>query len=241
MINNKFPIFKILILVTILAVPGFLYYLLQEKGKNRYKPLPVFGPKEVAKTFHTKKGKKIPDTIYHQIPDVVFTTTATGKSLALGELNKQLLVVNFFYTNNKTLIPKMNLYIKTLNKEFKDNKMIRFISISIDPENDNQAKLAAYGQQYGAVNEKWDVVTADTSIVYPLAKKHFFVNALKTNRNNTDFILSNQFILLDTQRRIRGYYDATSQEEVKRLSGELKVLITEELRKIPAELGKYER
>ena len=56
MSKNKFPIFKILILVTILAVPGFLYYMLQAKGKNRYKPLPIFGPKIVASTFHTKKG-----------------------------------------------------------------------------------------------------------------------------------------------------------------------------------------
>ena len=65
MIFPKFPIFKILILVTILAVPGFLYYLLQAKGKNRYKPLPVYGPKEVAATFTTKRRKKIPDTIFH--------------------------------------------------------------------------------------------------------------------------------------------------------------------------------
>jgi len=61
------PIKKILILVTILAVPGFLYYLLQEKGKNRYKPLAIYGPKKVATTFHSVRGEKIPDTQYCQI------------------------------------------------------------------------------------------------------------------------------------------------------------------------------
>ncbi|HCN84178.1 MAG TPA: electron transporter, partial [Sphingobacteriaceae bacterium] len=65
--NNSFPVKKILILVTILAVPGFLYYLLQDKGKNRYHPLSYFGPKQLANTFHTTRGKKIPDTVYHTI------------------------------------------------------------------------------------------------------------------------------------------------------------------------------
>ena len=60
---------RIVILVLILIVPGFLYYLLQAKGKNRYKPLPIYGSKQVAKTFHKIRGKIVYDTIYHQIPN----------------------------------------------------------------------------------------------------------------------------------------------------------------------------
>ena len=60
---------KILILVMILALPGFLYYLLTVKGENRYHSLPKFGPKELAKTTHRVKGKDIPDTIYHKLSD----------------------------------------------------------------------------------------------------------------------------------------------------------------------------
>ena len=66
---KDFSIKKILILVTILAVPGFLYYLLKECGKNRYKPLAIYGPKVVAKTTHSLRGTAIPDTIYHTISD----------------------------------------------------------------------------------------------------------------------------------------------------------------------------
>src|SRR5690606_11727767 len=95
--RNKFPIAKILILVTILAVPGFLYYLLQAKGQNRYKPLPVYGPKVLSGTFKEKRGSKIPDTTYHQVKD--FTAiNQNGEEFRLGSVQQQLVVVNFFYT-----------------------------------------------------------------------------------------------------------------------------------------------
>lgn len=230
----KFPIFKILILVTILAVPGFLYYLLQAKGQNRYKPLPIYGPKEVAKTFTTKRGKKIPDTIYHQIPGVKFISS-TGDSIDFGKLNKELLIVHFFYTRNGSPLKEMNETMKGIREEFKDNKLIRFISISVDPDFDKPQVLRNYANQINKDLKRWDLITADTAIVYPLARDYFFVNALKGDNGDTDFIFSDQLILLDVNHRIRGYYKATSKDEMKKLSDELKVMITEELRKIKAE------
>ena len=232
--NNKFPLFKILILVTILAVPGFLYYLLQAKGKNRYKPLPVFGPKIVASTFKTKRGVKIPDTIYHQIKNVKLVNVL-GDTLKFDDIRKQLIVVNFFYSRNQSPLKEMNLRLQGLNEEYKDNSIIRFISISVDPDFDNTQVLAKYALNIGAKPNKWDILVADSSVVYSLAKQQFFVNALRNNRNKEDFIFSNQFILLDADHRIRGYYTGTSSDEVKKMSDEMKVLITEELRKIKAE------
>jgi protein SCO1/2 len=230
----KFPIFKILILVTILAVPGFLYYLLQAKGKNRYKPLPIYGPKEVAATFTTKRRKKVRDTIYHQIPNVKFISS-NSDSLDFGKLKTELLIVHFFYTRNENPLKEMNQSLKIISDEFKDNKLIRFVSISVDPMFDTPSVLDKYALTIGAKQKKWNVVTADTSVVYPLARNSFFVNAFKGNKSDTDFIFSDQLILLDVNHRIRGYYKATSKDEMKRLSEELKVMITEELRKIKAE------
>ena len=71
--SNQRKISTILILAAILVMPGFLYYLLQDQGKNRYRPLPIFGPKVVASTFHSVRGKQIPDTIYHVVDDFVLT------------------------------------------------------------------------------------------------------------------------------------------------------------------------
>ena len=228
----KFPLFKVLILVTILAVPGFLYYLLQAKGKNRYRPLPIYGEKVVASTFTTKRGVKIPDTIYHTIPDLKFISS-TGDSIAFKSLKGDLLIVNFFYTRDTLITPKVNKVISGLNKEFDNNKLIKFVSISVDGNSDNVNILKNYAKHVKAEKGKWNILSSDTLKTYPWIRNQFFVNVLKGN--DGEFVFSDKFILLDAEQRIRGYYVANSFEEVKKLSEELKVLITEELRKIKAE------
>ncbi|MBK0383348.1 SCO family protein [Pedobacter sp. SD-b] len=234
MYKNKFPLAKILILVTILAVPGFLYYLLQAKGKNRYKPLPIFGPKEVAATFYTKRGKKIPDTIYHQIPATQLISS-TGDSINIKDFKGKITVVNFFYSKNKNVLPQINEGLSSIYDEFKDNKLIKFLSISVDPRSDSVKALKDYAKALKAKKGKWEIGTADTSITYPLIRDQFFVNVLHDPQDTSKFIFSDKLILLDADQRIRGYYTATSFNEIKRLSDEIKVLITEELRKIKLE------
>ncbi len=105
---------KISILVLVLVVPGFLYYLLVSKGKNRYKPLPVFGPKQVAKTTHKVKGKDIPDTIYHTLPDFKLTDQ-NGKPVSLKTFADKIFVVDFFYTQCPSVCKLMNDKCKTVS------------------------------------------------------------------------------------------------------------------------------
>jgi protein SCO1/2 len=228
----KFPLYKVLILITILAVPGFLYYLLQAKGKNRYKPLSIYGEKQVASTFKTKRGVKIPDTIYHTIPNLKFISV-DGDSINFNSLKGDLLIVNFFYSSDSLITPKVNQVISGLNKEFENNKLIKFVSISVDSKGDNVEILKNYAKNIGAKSGKWEILNADSTITYPWIRNQFFVNVLENKEGG--FVFSDKFILLDAELRIRGYYVATSFEEIKRLSEELKVLITEELRKIKAE------
>jgi protein SCO1/2 len=228
----KFPLYKVLILITILAVPGFLYYLLQAKGKNRYKPLSIYGEKQVASTFKTKRGVKIPDTIYHTIPNLKFISV-DGDSINFNSLKGDLLIVNFFYSRDSLITPKVNQVISGLNKEFENNKLIKFVSISVDSKVDNVEILKNYAKNIGAKSGKWEILNADSTITYPWIRNQFFVNVLENKEGG--FVFSDKFILLDAELRIRGYYVATSFEEIKRLSEELKVLITEELRKIKAE------
>ena len=229
MIKNKFPIAKIFTLVTILALPGFLYYLLKEKGENRYKPLPVFGPKVVASTFTNRRGVQIPDTIFHQIN---FPTLENGKgdSVLLSTKEQMLTIVNFFYIDNKEVMPEINSAIQNLQQEYKDNKRVRFVSLDLDPKAENGVKLTRYATDIRAIQDKWLVLSADTAVVYPLARNQFFVNAFQTEQG--DFVFSDKLILLDAENRIRGYYTGTSGDEMRRLSDEIKVMITEELRKI---------
>lgn len=220
---------NIVILVLILAVPGSLYYLLTVKGKNRYKPLPVYGPKIVAKTSHKYHGKVIPDTVYHQIANFELTDQ-DGKKVSLESYKGQILIFNFFFTNCPTVCTQMNNNVSILAGSYARNKMIRFLSITVDPDRDNVAALKKYADQYKISPAKWSFLTGDTATVYNLARQSFLVNALKVGNN--DFIYSDKLILVDPVGRIRGYYEGTDSKDVTKMNDEIKVQIAEELRKV---------
>ena len=219
---------KITILVLVLIVPGFLYYLLVAEGKNRYHPLPVFGPKQVTKTTHKVKGKDIPDTVYHTLPDFKLTDQ-DGKPATLKTFDGKIFIVGFFYTHCPNVCNLANDNIKQLVVNYGKNKMIGFVSITVDPQRDSISVLKNYARTFKATTPKWLFLTGDTSTIYNLARQGFLVNALQTGKD--DFVYSDKLMLIDEEKRIRGYYTGASTDEVNRLNDEIKVLISEELLK----------
>jgi len=241
---------KIIILALILALPGFLYYLLTVKGKNRYEPLSYFGPKQLAKTSHTVKGKVIPDTIYHTVPDFKLTDQ-DGKAISLSSLRDKIFIVSFFYTHCPTICGQVNTNLSGLADGYAKNKMIWFLNITVDPQRDTVGALKAYANQFNnvvkwvdaagdttaqvkpfkkkfTVSDHWLFLTGDTSTIYPLARNGFLVNALEGPGSN--FIYSDKVILVDSHHHVRGYYDGTSADDITRLENEIKVQVSEELR-----------
>ncbi|MDN3551709.1 SCO family protein [Mucilaginibacter aquaedulcis] len=220
---------KIIILVLILAVPGFLYYLLTAKGKNRYKPLAIYGPKAVAKTGHKFHGKYIPDTIYHQLPAFKLTDQY-GKSASEDSFKGKIFVTGFFYTHCPAVCSTINRNMGYLVDTYRKNKMVYFASITVDPDRDSATVLKQYAESLKPASNRWLFLTGDTSSIYSLARKGFLVDALKAG--DDDFIYSDKLILIDQERRIRGYYSGANTNDINRLTDEIKVLIAEELRKV---------
>ena len=226
---NKAGIFKkTLILVLVLIVPGFLYYLLTAEGKNRYKPLPIFGPKQTTKTSHRIKGRNIPDTLYQTLPDFDLKDQYNNQ-VSFKNFNNKIIIVNFFYTRCPTVCNVMNANVNLLASNYAKNKMVYFVSITVDPEHDTAPVLKNYAATFKPATSKWLFLTGDTAATYNLARNGFLVNALQTGNN--DFIYSDKLILIDQEKHIRGYYTGASVDEVNRLNDEIKVLISEELRK----------
>jgi protein SCO1/2 len=225
------PIKKILILVTILAVPGFLYYLLQEKGKNRYKPLAIYGQKKIAPTFHSVRGKQIPDTIYHTLPQFKLVNY-NADTVTLNSYKGKIVLANLFYVKDRPQgIDLANKAMATFAKTYQQNKIMQFVGISIDPLSDTQAVLSKFQQNNLPHLPKWDLLTGDTAQIKNLVKNGLMLDAFKTIENGKPkFIFNNMFVLIDSQHRVRGYYEATNQEALSKLDDEIKVLIAEELR-----------
>ena len=225
----KFTVKKILILVTILAFPGFLYWMLTVKGKNRYKSLSFFGPKQVANTFHTKRGVQIPDTLYHTVRDFTLLNQDSVAFTFPAETHR-ISVVNFFYTRCTVFCTTMNKQVHYLAKKYQRNSLLQFVSISVDGGHDSPTALRSYQQTTGFRSTNWSLLTGQQPEVAELAKQSFLVDVLPDPAQPTTIIHSSMLVLLDPQKRIRGYYDSLSKEQMEKLDDELKVLINEELR-----------
>ena len=227
--SSKKKISTILILAAILVMPGFLYYLLQDQGKNRYKPLAIFGPKKVAATFHSVRGKQIPDTIYHVVNDFSLINQV-GDTVTIDRWKGKIVLVNLLYSQVQTDGGKaIFTALKGFNKAYKTNNLVSFASISVDSQ-DNAAKLNDWSKLLGADPKKWDLLLGDSAIVYPLVRKGLLLDVVEVKTPERKIIYSHKIVLLDTKHRIRGFYEISNHEAISKLEDEIKVLIAEELR-----------
>ena len=220
---------KLIILAVILFLPGFLYYLLEKKGENRYISLPIYGEKALTGTFSNRMGEKIPDTLFHQI-DPFSLTDQRGQSVDVLASDTSVSVVNFFYTRCETFCKHMNDEMNRVADRFKNNGMVNFYTITVDTVYDSPDVLNEYAQAYQPEAKKWHFLTAGKDDVYEVARNGFLVDAVQDTTGNVRYIHSSSLILVDSKRRIRGYYDVTEKKAVDRLIDEVKLLLVEEIR-----------
>lgn len=211
---------KYLILFVILLVPFLTYWYIQT-GRNNYKTLEIYGPKEpVTKNVN---GKQLTDTLYHTIGD--FSFIGHDSSLVTQALFKnKIYVTDFFFTTCKTICPKMSNQLMRVQHEFKDDNDVMLLSHTVDPEHDTPTVLAEYAGKHKAISGKWYFVTGDKKQLYDMARNSYFVTAMPGDGGESDFIHSEQVVLVDKDRRIRGFYDGTDYNEITRLIDEIKIL-----------------
>jgi len=219
---------KIAILVLVLLVPGFLYYLLVTEGKNRYLSLSYFGPKKVLKTTHKVGSKDVPDTLYHALPDFKLTDQ-NGNTVSSQTFSKKIFVACFFYSHCSGVCNEVNHSVSLLAASYAGDKMVYFVSITVDPTRDSVKVLKNYANSLKDTSARWLFLTGDTSTIYNLARNGFLVNAVQAGEDN--FIYSDKLILIDQDKHIRGYYAGASTLEVNKLNDEIKVLVKEEILK----------
>jgi protein SCO1/2 len=208
----------ILIVGGILLLPG-LFYLLLIRGENRYKRLPVFGPREAAPAVVAGRT----DTVYHSVSGYSLTDQH-GNAFVDSMIRGKIVVADFFFATCKTICPDMSAQLRRVQKKFRDDPEIIIVSHTVNPEKDSVEALLAYAGKFGAISGKWYFLTGDKKNLYGLAGKSYFITAVETEGGPEDFIHSEQFVLLDKQSRIRGYYDGTDPAETDRLMDEIAVL-----------------
>jgi len=217
--------------IAILSLPVIIFYMLNT-GKQRYATLPIFGEK-----IPPEGNNK--DTIYYQIPNFK-VVNQHGDSISQANLNDGIYVANFFFASCKDVCPSMNRRVKLVYDEmqelaYKNRKLaeekgmqmtetpVKFISFTVDPENDSVPVLKAYAERFKITGDNWFFTTAGKEHIFNIGRG--FLLPVSIEDRTIDH--SQQLLLIDKQNRIRGMYDALDDSEMKRLQGEIKVLLYE--------------
>ncbi len=209
------PRWKIFIPLLVILFP-VVFWLILVKGHNNFKKLPIVAPYEI---------NAAGDTVYHTIPHFDFVNQE-GKHISDADVDGKIYIASFFFATCKTVCPKMNEQVQRVQEVFKDVKDFRILSFTVDPENDTVQALAAYAKKMNADNSFWWFLTGPKDSIYNLARNGFFVPAAVGN-TESDFFHSQDLILIDKEKRMRGIYDGTDRVDVDTLIDEIKVLMKE--------------
>ncbi|MBS1774048.1 MAG: SCO family protein [Bacteroidetes bacterium] len=172
------------------------------------------------------------DSIYHKVGELELINQF-GERVSLNKgLKGKMLVVNFIFTHCATTCPKQSANMLMLQNAFrkdpkKENNLdtaVHFISITVDPTNDSFQELRAYADKYHANPDHWWFLTGDRATIYDYARKQLFVTMQPGDGGLDDFIHSEKFVLIDTARYIRGYYNGTDPMDVNRCANDIVIL-----------------
>ena len=206
------------------GVVSSIILLLFYKALLPQKKLPVFQPAMVnyelvdSTIQHIKK--------FHRIADFELINQ-NGKTVTHENFNGKIYVADFFFTTCPTICISMTDNLLKVQKEIQNNPNILLISHSVTPKMDSVTQLKKYAIEKGVNDKKWHLVTGDKKEIYKLARKSYLAVKDEGDGGPFDMIHTENFILVDPDKRIRGFYDGTDSKEIKRLLLEIKILNSE--------------
>ena len=206
-----------LVLLGISAVIVYLFYnALQPK-----KILKVYSPAMVNEELVAEEiqhGRK-----YHPIADFSLTNQ-NGETITQDDYTDKIYIADFFFTTCPTICPIMTKNMASVQEKIMDDPEVMLLSHSVTPQIDSVAQLKKYALEKGVVDAKWNLVTGNKKDIYELARKSYL--AVKTDGDGGpyDMIHTENFILVDKQKRIRGFYDGTKEEDIQKLLEDLAIL-----------------
>lgn len=186
--------------------------------------LPVFHPKQldprlVDPAVRNTEGE-------HRISDFRLVDQL-GDTITLADAAGRIIVADFFFTTCPTICPKMTAQMARVQEAYRTDDRVVLLSHSVTPEMDSVPVLAAYGELHGADPKHWHLLTGDRLQIYRLARRSYFACLDEGDGGPDDFVHTENFVLVDSQRRIRGFYDGTRIDEVDRLIGDIAKLLKE--------------
>ena len=216
--KKSFPTLLFLGLFSLIVLPVFYNLLKVDKKLKIFNTIDV-NPRLVDKSLkHIQKN--------HSIANFKLINQ-NGETITNKNYKDKIYIADFFFTRCQSICIAMAFNMGELQKEYKDDDDILFLSHSVTPFIDSVSVLKAYAKDKGVIDGKWNVTTGSKKHIYELARKSYFAVIDQGNGDENDFIHTEQFVLVDKERRIRGYYDGTEKEDIEKLKKDISLLKSE--------------
>lgn len=180
-----------------------------------------------------KNGRISTDTIWHHVKSIPFTNQL-GQKVSFDDLRGKIIVLDFFFTRCPTICPGLARSMKKLQDSFvKNDSIVQFVSISVDPEHDSVPQLRKFADRYNANHDTWWFVTGDKKQIYDFALQEIKAS-IADAEVDTAFIHTENFFLLDTNRIVRGWYNGFDKAKQEELVRDIPTLMLERDKKSPS-------
>lgn len=215
--------YRILIITFILfsIVTVSLFY----NALKPQKTLPIYNPADVNPELVDSTVQYVAK--YHTIGNFSFTNQ-NGKTITQKDYEGKIYVADFFFTTCGSICPIMTTNMIDVQKAFANNPKVMILSHTVTPEIDSVPVLKKYALEKGVIDSKWNLVTGDKKDIYSMARKSYLAVKLGKPEELYDMVHTENFVLVDAERRVRGFYDGTKKEEVKKLIEDIQWLLTED-------------
>ena len=170
-----------------------------------------------------KNEEAVPDTA-HSIAHFSFTDQ-DGNTVSRETTEGKICVVNFFFTSCRGICPKLTSNLKIVQDSLLNDDNVLLLSHSVMPEIDDRAALARYATNYRVNSRRWRLLTGNKDSLYQLARKSYFADEdLGIKKGSNDFLHTENILLIDRHRHLRGIYKGTSQLEMQAIIDDVKIL-----------------
>lgn len=161
---------------------------------------------------------------FHKIPDFSLTNQL-GEAVTQNTFENKIFITDFFFTTCPGICPKMTGNMAKIQEEFKNDNEILLLSHSVMPSTDSVSVLRAYANINDVIDNKWHLVTGDRNEIYALGRDHYFVESdLGEVKSIDDFLHTENFLLIDKNKHIRGIYNGLNRASVAQLITDIKAL-----------------
>lgn len=188
------------------------------------KVLPIYQPSQVDTELVDTTMQYIRK--YHKIADFALHNQ-NGELVTQNDYEDKIYVADFFFTTCQTICIPMKNNMLILQEGIKDKDQVLLLSHTVTPEFDTVEQLRKFADERGVIDEKWNLVTGEKKQIYDLARKSYLV-AKDDEYSEYDLIHTENFVLIDSKKRIRGYYDGTDEKAMQEILEDIDILLAEE-------------